>query len=60
MIKKAITLALAAASAWQLLRVVKQHLDARRARVEQKEAVSTWENEGGQPAPARRHSGQGA
>ena len=53
MIKRAFYVGLVAVSAWQLAGAAKRHRNAR-ARTEQKQALNTWENEGGNPAPARR------
>jgi uncharacterized protein YpmB len=52
MIRKAIYMGLAAVSAWQLYAAAKRYY-AVRAQREKKQALSVWENEGGNPAPAR-------
>jgi hypothetical protein len=58
-IRKAFYLGLVAVSAWQFLGAVNRYLGVRSKR-EHKEALRTWENEGGNPAPARHPSEQRA
>jgi hypothetical protein len=53
MIKKTILLGLAAYSAYQFIGSVNRYLDHRK-KSEHKQALNTWENEGGNPAPARQ------
>lgn len=55
MLRRAIYLGLAVASAWQLISAVNRYrLAARRS--QDREAVQTWEGEGGNPAPVRRRA----
>lgn len=55
MLKRAIYLGLAAVSAWQFVSAVNRYrIASNAARVRDKQDLSTWENEGGNPAPVRR------
>ena len=57
MIRRALYLGLAVVSAWQFVSAVNRYRiasSASRRKLEQRGAVSTWEGEGGNPAPVRR------
>ena len=58
MIRRALYFGLAAVSAWQFVSAVNRYrlasLDARKR--QKREELSTWEGEGGNPAPVRRRT----